>query len=128
MRKIALLFFMCFSIFVDAQELKTHSFLRKELEVLSETKETDILITESEIVLKNINNNNTKDLIRKIERTEVKLYNGVSCTWYYCISVEKDIFSNDYRKSIFIYDRLGKSLLFADFVSEVDVFWKRFYF
>lgn len=29
--------------------------------------------------------------------------------------------------SIFIYDELGKSILFADFASEVDVFWTKFY-
>lgn len=127
MKIFRLLFLLCISNFVNAQELKSHSYLKKELEVKSETHETNILITESEIILKKFIDNNTKDLIRKIEKTETKSYNGISCTWYYCTSIEKDIFRNDYRKSIFIYDKLSKSLLFVDFVSEVDVFWKKFF-
>ena len=128
MKIIVLLFLICISNFVNAQELESHSYLNKKMEVLSEINETKILITESEIILKNYIDNNTKDLKRKIQNTEKKAYNGISCTWYYCTSIEKDIFRNDYRKSIFIYDEQSKSLLFADFVSEVDVFWKKFFF
>lgn len=128
MKTVVLLFLICSFNFVKAQELNSHSYLNKKSEVLSEVNETTILITESEIILKKYLDDNTKDLIRKIEKTETKPYNGTNCTWYYCISTEKDIFKNDYRKSIFIYDRLSKSLLFADFVSEVDVFWKKFFF
>ncbi|MBP1222055.1 hypothetical protein [Flavobacterium sp. 1355] len=127
MKKIIFLFLICINAFVNAQELKSHSYLNNKMEVLSETKETKISITESEIILKNYNDNSTKDLIRKIEKTETKPYNGINCTWYYCISTEKDVFRNDYRKSIFIYDKQSQSLLFADFVSEVDVFWKKFF-
>lgn len=128
MKTFLLIFSICIFNFVNAQELKSHSYLNKKLEVLSEINETEISINESEIVIKNYIDDKSKDLIRKIEKIETKPYNGINCTWYYCISTEKDIFRNDYRKSIFIYDRLSKSLLFADFVSEVDVNWKKFFF
>jgi hypothetical protein len=128
MKTIALLFVICFSNFLVAQDLESHSYLNKKLEVLSEIKETEISINESEIVLKNYIDNKSSDLVRKIEKIETKPYNGINCTWYYCVSTEKDIFRNDYRKSIFIYDKIGKSLLFADFSSEVDVIWKKFFY
>lgn len=128
MKLISTAFLMFISFLVNAQDLKSHSYLNKKLEVLSEINETEISITESEIVLKNYIDNKSKDLIRKIEKIETKPYNDINCTWYYCISTEKDIFRNDYRKSVFIYDKISKSLLFADFVSEVDVIWKKFFF
>lgn len=122
--KLLFLIFVCSSM--NGQELKSTSLLVKKSEVLTIDRQTNILITEKEIILKNYSDNYKKDLIRKIENIENKSYNNIDCTWYYCVSVEKDIFRNDYRKSIFIYDKLGKSLLFADFASEVDVFWTKF--
>lgn len=123
--KLLFLIFACNSM--NGQSLKSTSLLIKKSEVLSNDRETNIIISESEITIKNYSDNNKKDLIRKIEKIESKPYNNINCTWYYCVSVEKDIFRNDYRKSIFIYDKLGKSILFADFASEVDVFWTKFY-
>ncbi|KQO22928.1 hypothetical protein ASF10_11295 [Flavobacterium sp. Leaf82] len=128
MKLIKLLVLIFISNSINAQELKSSSLLIKELEVVSKDREMNILISESEIVLKKYLDNNRKDLIRKIEKIEEKSYNGINCIWYYCISTEKDIFRNDYRKSIFIYDKLNRNLLFADFASEVDVFWTKFFF
>ena len=116
------------SLLSISQEFNARSVLLKNLEISSQENYTDITITESEIILKKYLDNGTIDLIRVIERIESKPYNAVNCTWYYCIAREKDIFRNEYRKSIFIYDKTGRSLLFADFVSEVDVFWKKFFF
>ncbi len=128
MKRVGIFIFICISNLLNAQELESHSLLKKELEVLSENRKTNILISDSEIIVKKYLDKNTKDLIRKIERVESKPYNGVNCIWHYCISLEKDIFVNDYRKSIFIYDKKNKSIVFADFTSEVDVFWKKFLF
>lgn len=119
---------MLFCNFVNSQELNSHSLLTKKLEVVDEVVKTEISITESKIIIKNYLDNKTKDLVRAIEKIEMKPYNGIDCTWYYCISIEKDIFRNDYRKSIFIYDKTSRSLLFADFASEVDIYWKKFLF
>ncbi|GGF09276.1 hypothetical protein SAMN05443634_101122 [Chishuiella changwenlii] len=126
MKTISSIFFIGISILLNAQELKSSSFLNKEIEVLGVNNKTDILITESEIILKNFLENHTKDDIKKIERIEIKPYNGIKSTWYYCISTEMDIFRNEYRKSIFIYDKVGRTLLYADFASEVDIYWKKF--
>ncbi|WDF60572.1 hypothetical protein PQ462_04180 [Flavobacterium sp. KACC 22758] len=126
MKSINILFLIFIFNFANGQELKSHSFIKKESNIVDKTQETKITITDSEIILKNYSNNNTKDLIRRIERSETKAYNGINSIWYYCIAVEKDIFRSEYRKSIFIYDKLGKTLIFADFPSEVDVTWTKF--
>ncbi|KAF2082739.1 hypothetical protein [Flavobacterium sharifuzzamanii] len=126
MKKIITLFLICIYNFTNGQELKSHSFIKKESNIVDREQETEITITDSEIILKNYANNNTKDLVRIIERSEMKDYNGINCIWYYCISAEKDIFKGNYRKSIFIYDELGKSIIFSDFVTEVDIYWTKF--
>ncbi|MDP5202135.1 hypothetical protein [Flavobacterium sp. DG2-3] len=126
MKKIITIFLICIYNFSNGQELKSHSFIKKESNIVDGTHETKIIITESEIILKNYANNKTNDLIRIIERSEMKPYNGINCIWYYCISTEKNLFRGDYRKSIFIYDKVGKNIVFADFASEIDIYWTKF--
>lgn len=128
MKIVVIFILMCISNLLNAQELESHSLLKKEIQVMSENHKTNILISDTDIIVKKYLDKNTKDLIRKIERVESKPYNGTNCIWYYCVSLEKDIFINDYRKSIFIYDEKSKSIVFADFTSEVDVIWKKFLF
>ena len=110
-----------------SQQFKSQMSLIKELEIKDAERETNIEITESEIIIKKYKNGGAEDLTRLIERIENKPYNGAPCTWYYCISGEKDPFNRNYRKSIFIHDKAGRSLLFADFASEVDVYWRKFF-
>lgn len=110
-----------------SQQFKSQMSLIKEVQIKDAERETNIEITASEIIIKKYKNNGAEDLTRIIERIETKPYNGALCTWYYCISGEKDLFNKNYRKSIFIHDKAGRSLLFADFASEVDVYWRKFF-
>lgn len=128
MKIVVAFILMCISNLLSAQELQSYSILKKELQVMSENRKTNIVISDTNIIVKKYLDKNTKDLIRKIDRVESKSYNGTNCIWYYCIALEKDVFINDYRKSIFIYDEKNKSIVFADFTSEVDVIWKKFLF
>ncbi|RXM41754.1 hypothetical protein BOW57_19700, partial [Flavobacterium sp. YO64] len=80
---------MCISNLLNAQELESHSLLKKEIQVMSENHKTNIVISDTDIIVKKYLDKNTKDLIRKVERVESKPYNGTNCIWYYCVSLEK---------------------------------------
>jgi hypothetical protein len=126
MKIIINLILICFTSGLYAQNYKVHSVIKKEQNVVSEYRETNISVSDEFIIIRNYKNNYTEDLIMKIEKTEQKLYQEANCVWFYCVSVEKDMFNNNYRKGIFIYDKVGKNMLFANFISEVDVSWIKF--
>lgn len=128
MKKFILLFVFSISYLTNAQEFKIQYYLKKETSITSQTYKTDLIITPTTITLKNFYGNKTEDVIRKIDKIETKPYWDIDCIWYYCTDIEKDIISNDYRKSIFIYNGIKKNIVFADFATEIDVQWFKFSF
>jgi hypothetical protein len=126
MKIIINLILICFTSVLYAQNYKVHSLIKKEQNVVSEVRQINISVNDEFIIIKNYKNVYTEDLIMKIEKIEQKLYQQTNCVWFYCVSVEKDMFNNNYRKGIFIYDKVGKNMLFANFISEVDVSWTKF--
>jgi len=112
---------------VNAQTLKSTMYTIKKSDFKTEIYNTDIVITPSQITIKNFTNGFTEDHIMKVDRIENKDYDGKMCVWYYCTDVKKDELSGTFYKDICIYDKSGKSLVFVSFADEVTEYWYKFY-
>ena len=128
MKKLILVFLLLSAAyFVSAQNFKSFQVIENDANFKSTMYITDVVITPSLITIKKFFNGRKDDVVIKVDKIVTKLYNDRMCTWYYCTDTKKEDMDVDYRKSICIYSKYDKSLVYAFFGDEVTVFWNKLF-
>jgi len=126
-KPIITIFLLASVYFVNAQNFKSFQVIENEANFKSTMYVTDVVISPSLITIKRWGNGRKDDVVMKVDKIVTKLYFDRMCTWYYCTDTKKDDLDVDYRKSICIYSKYDKSLVYANFADEVTVFWNKLF-
>lgn len=112
---------MLFAGSLSAQTFKFPYYIEKAADLKIKYTNSEIIITDKTITIKNFNNGGKSDQVMNIDKIVQKEYDSAMCTWYYCTDAKKDM--GVYRKDICIYDKLDRSFYYVNFDQEINAYW-----